>query len=235
MTNKPTQQQCQAPKFACYLLACFCHGYAGESLIGDLVEEYQYRALVDPFQAKLWFWKQTVSSLLLCMSDALASQKLLKIFVVVIPFLLLPVLVAFIGWLSAFDLFPQGIEGGWQTLLRGEIHRLVIEPLIWAQFPTSISELEFDMLLHLPSSIWALVAIAGFSFVYYRQNCSAHQLAALGYSLCFLPYLLGLLYIDQQSLMAKQVGPIIAFMLISIVYLLPVISILLYRKLNTHE
>lgn len=235
MSDNQVQQNAKAPRLACYLLSCFSYGYGGDEQIGDLLEEFQYRARQDSYQAKLWFWKQTLLTIVYSVSAILASERLLKAIVVTLPLLLLPALIGFVTWLSAFDSFPLGVEDGWQRLIRGEVHSLMVEPVIWGQMLASIPALEWDMLVDTPSILWALFSVACFGYFYSRGHWSAHKLAALGYSLCLLPYLAGFFYINQYQLLPKQVGPVLAFMLLNILYILPVISVLLYRKLKLDE
>jgi hypothetical protein len=61
------------PRLATWLLQRFASGLRGESLVGDLFEQYQEKS------SPAWYWRQVVTAILASMTSELAAHKLLAV------------------------------------------------------------------------------------------------------------------------------------------------------------
>lgn len=221
-----------APWFARQILQLSQRGESGESLSGDLLEEFSQRSEQDRAAARRWFWRQTLLSLKYSLEQWVHSPQTLKTILMVIPLLIVPALFGFICWLSAMDSMPSTVENGWQKLIQGQVHSLLLEPLLWPEYLRGVAEFEWSMFIDVKSVIWAALVISALNWMGRGLYLSAQQYAFRGFILAFLPYIGGLAVIITQQPVPQKVGPILAFMLISLIYLLPAVSLLSWRYLK---
>ena len=148
----------------------------------------------------------------------LASEDLLQKLAILVALILFPALIVMISWLSSMDNASEHI---WQNLLQGKVHSFLFESeVLHNGSVTFIAYADIEMYLNLPSMLWALLT---FVVLYIRNRFatfSAHQAAGWGLTLMLLPYVFGLIYIDLIGPDPKQVGPTVAFMTISIIYII---------------
>jgi hypothetical protein len=230
MTN--INDKYEVPALARFLLQRCLPVYSREGLLGDLNEEHAARATVDPSSATRWYWYQTLRTLLYVMSSVLGSIALLRVLVLALSFLLLPTLISMVAWLSNMnETSPEIME----YLLAGQMHNMLGDSYFWQQQLSAVGHIDFEMYLNVPSVLWAACCLFVLFYTQKKHPLSAHQIAAFGYGLMLLPYFVGLIYIDSMQLVPTKIGPIIAFMLISIVYLLGPIAYLILQQLNKQK
>ncbi|WP_102794650.1 hypothetical protein [Bowmanella denitrificans] len=230
MTSQNTPVQ--PPLLAQGLLQILAGQAKAAPLLGDLYEEFQQRAVSSIPAARAWYWQQTIHSLPYVVTHSLVIIKLLR-YTTYASLALVPVLVAFIAWLSSFDQFPTGVEQGMQRLITGQLPGLLTESAIWAQFPLALTEVEdLWFLVHPPALLWSLLSIAMGWYCYHRNRTTTAKLTGIFMMLIFTPYLIGKLYIFWYTPPARQVGPVLAFMVLHICYSLPPLACLLIKRLN---
>lgn len=221
---------CNPPRLAEGLLALLI-GRSAE-MLGDLSEEFLCRAAKDPRAAYYWYWQQVLRSLPYAVEHSVLLARL-SCLVVCACLILLPVLIAFVAWLSNFDVFPAGVEQGMQRLVSGQIAGLLTESAIWGQFPEALRRTEdLWFLMHPPALIWSLLSVAAAYLYYRRKASSAVGFAVMALMLVFMPYVVGKLYIFWHAPPAKQVGPLLAFMLLHICYSVPPLAYMAVKGLR---
>lgn len=215
------KQLAPPPRLAIKLLNVLVPSDLRDILVGDLNEEFWQRASIQPRDAALWFWRQALMTSAHYVSNYLVSENLLRKLVLLVTALLLPTLLVGIFWLSNVDEYSEYF---WSNLLEGKMHVIAITPEFWREGSFMIlhhaSLQDIEMYLHGPSAIWAMTA---FAVLYIRNRYStfsAHQAAGWGTTLMLLPYLSGLFFTQLSQLAPNQVGPVIATMTISIVYII---------------
>jgi hypothetical protein len=225
-----TSQPSNTPKFTHWILTKLLKNKINEEQVGDLLEEYQDRAKNNVGAANNWVHRQAALACLSVISKALTVERLAHYALYILSAVLFATLILFVGWLSHMDEAPA--EHIWSALMEGKVHQLLLEPLAWQSMLHS-AHMTFDigMYIHIPSIIWASLSLVGLFYVQKKQMVSILGYAALGLAAIALPYLWSLAYIATHDLVAKEVGPIIAFGVISALYLiLPVTHRVLVTK-----
>lgn len=153
------------------------------------------------------------------LAQYLATEALLKKLVIAVTLVLFPTLVVMISWLSNMD--HETSEYIWQNLLQGKVHNFLFDTEVLVLGSEKLVA-TFDLLMYfnVPAASWTLFALAALYIRNKRAAFSAHQAAAWCTILMLLPYLFGLVYIDIIQPQARHVGPPVAFMTLSIVYLI---------------
>lgn len=222
----------EPPGIATHLLRWTVPENLQETLLGDLVEEFLQRTQVDPQQAKNWYWRQSMTTSIHYVTRYITSEDLLRRLTILVAMVLFPALVSMIAWLSSMDSASEHI---WQNLLLGKVHAFLFESEVLVNGSGAlISSAEIGMYINVPSILWALLT---FSVLYLRNrfsDFSAHQAAGWGLAMMLSPYVFGMIYIDIIHPEPKQIGPTVAFMTISIVYIiLPLAWFILRKSKNT--
>ncbi|BDX07927.1 permease prefix domain 2-containing transporter [Planctobacterium marinum] len=218
------------PLLAQRILNLVVPNHLKESLTGDLEEEFAHRAMTNDKQATHWFWRQTMQTSLHYFSQYLATEAMLKKLVIITTLVLFPTLLIMISWLSNMD--TETSEHVWNNLLQGKIHSFLFEAEVLALGSEKLAT-DFDLLMYFntPAALWTVFALAVLYFRNKKAAFSAHQAAAWSTVLMLLPYLFGLIYIEIIEPQARHVGPPVAFMALSIVYLILPSSSLVLRKM----
>lgn len=219
------------PHLAQKILNLVVPNHLKESLTGDLEEEFAHRAMTNDKQATQWFWRQTMQTSLHYFSQFLATEAMLKKLVIITTIILFPTLLIMISWLSNMD--TDTSEHIWNNLLQGKIHSFLFEAEVLALGSEKMAS-DFDLLMYfnIPAALWSLFALAVLYFRNKNKDFSAHQAAAWSTILMLLPYLFGLIYIEIIEPQARHVGPPVAFMALSIVYLILPTSYLVLSKIT---
>lgn len=170
------------------------------------------------------------------LSRYLVSENFLRKFILLLVTVLFPTLLLAIYFLSSVDNSSEYI---WKNLLDGKMHAVILTSEFWlVAVETAVNYGELDdlgMYFNIPSAIWAVTVFAVLYTRNKRGNFSAHQAAAWGATLMFLPYLVGLVYIQLNHLAPKQIGPVIAIMTISIIYIMLPLSWFVLKKISSDD
>lgn len=203
-----------------------------DSLMGDLEEEFKSREVMNNRLAKHWYWRQTMNTSLHYFTQYLATENLLKKLVIITTLILLPTLLIMVSWLS--NMTHDTSEQIWQNLLHGKIHSFLFEAEVLTLGSEKIVS-GFDLLMYfnVPAALWTVFALAVLFVRNKRGHFSAHQAAAWSSVLMLLPYLFGLIYIEIIEPEARHVGPPVAFMALSIVYLIIPCAALVLKKISS--
>lgn len=218
----------EPPKIASRILQFFTPAEIRNELVGDLHEEYSHRIHQNPKAAAQWYWQQTIRTSCHYVTRFIASETLLRKLVILISLILFPALLVMISWLSVINTASDHI---WQNLLAGKVHSFIFEPEVVVNGTDALLQYaEFEMYLNWPSFFWSLFTLFLLVVRNKTSTFTAHQLTAWGTTMMFLPYIFGLVYIDIIDPAPKQVGPTVAFMTLSIVYIILPLTYFIVRK-----
>ncbi|MCC2606392.1 permease prefix domain 2-containing transporter [Planctobacterium marinum] len=207
------------PALANRILNLVVPAHLRESITGDLEEEFTTLLKYNKQNATRWYWRQTMQTSLHFFAQYLATESLLKKLVIAVTLVLFPTLVLMISWLSNMD--HDTSEHIWQSLLQGQVHTFLFEAEVLSLGTDKLlSDFDLGMYFNTPATLWTLFALAALYIRNKRADFSAHQAAAWCTMLMLLPYLFGLIYIEIIQPQARHVGPPVAFMTLSIVYLI---------------
>lgn len=207
------------PLLANRILRLMLPAHLKDCIAGDLEEEFAKRHTQNKSQAIRWYWRQTMQTSIHYLAQYLATEALLKKLVIAVTLVLFPTLVVMISWLSNMD--HETSEYIWQNLLQGKVHNFLFDTeVLLLGSEKLIATFDLLMYFNVPAALWALFALAALYIRNKRAAFSAHQAASWCTILMLLPYLFGLIYIDIIQPQARHVGPPVAFMTLSIVYLI---------------
>ena len=220
------------PKAALLLMSIILPKQIKNSLIGDLIEEYELLIADGSKDANAWFWKQAMETNLIYVSSLLRRPSFLRKLNILIPFILFTFASLLITWLSHMGSLNGYSEGMWQRLLEGKIHLALFEPTFWQEINQLLLKVgSLSMYLHLPSMLFAATSLLVLYKLDKKLNFSALKMAVWGYGFMLLPYTWALIHINTHPLMPKQIGPLLAFGLITVFYMLLPVSYVVNKKL----
>jgi hypothetical protein len=119
----------------------------------------------------------------------------------------------------------------WEMVLAGEMHKALFVAEYWRDQPEAVSRIhDLGMFINFNSAMWVGVAMALVVFVGSRKQDSLATATMLGFVLMVAPYALSIVYLDIAQLHPKKIGPIIAFTLFNVFYMLPLMAFWLNRR-----
>ena len=77
------------PPLACWILEAVVPSSSPHAVVGDLMEEYSYRAARDSFAAARWFWSQTLRSVPVLLVAAARTDWLVNLRVALVAYVLM--------------------------------------------------------------------------------------------------------------------------------------------------
>lgn len=232
-SNTNTQSEPLVLTLTNRLLGMFLPSYSKDALIGDLREEYFQRLTVNRFSANMWIIRQLLVTLATATKSAVVGESFLKGMAIVACLAVAPTLFFMVAWLSNMD---QTSPKVWQLLLGANMHAIATYGNFWQQVPEAVSKIDdLHMFIHYWSVAWSGVALLVIGSVRYFKNVSAHQIALMGLIAMATPYMLGWMYINTMVLAPTQIGPIIAFMLFNILYMIVPITRWVVKAANKRE
>lgn len=221
------------PKAALLLMSVTLPKQIKHNLIGDLIEEYELLIEGGSKDANAWFWKQAIETNLIYISSLLRRPSFLRKLNLLMPFVLFILATLLITWLSQMDSLDGYSEGMWQRLLEGKVHLALFEPAFWQEINQILSKVgNISMYFDIPSMLFAAVNLFVLCKLDKKLNFSALKMAIWGYGLMLVPYTWALIHINTQPLMPKQIGPLLAFGLITLFYMLLPVSYMVNKKLT---
>ena len=200
----------------------------GDAIVGDMREEFALREQSSPLTARLWIISQytrTLSSgaLRQCGTTIGLSRMMLLATIVV-----LPVLFGMVAWLSNMDETTPQL---WEMVLAGEMHRTLFVGAYWQDQFYAIGRVDnLHMFINVNSAIWVIASMGLVILVGIQKPDAIRFATGLGVALMVVPYVVSLIYLDIAQLPPKKIGPIIAFTLFNIFYMLPMMAWWLRRQ-----
>jgi hypothetical protein len=218
----------QPPKLAIWMLNTLLPDSVKDDISGDLTEEFNYSKHTT-LKTYCQFWQQTLTT---CWRYSMTKQLFTSLVLTFVSLITTYLLVKAVIFLSVAD-NPLFLKDYW---LNGNVYLLFTEEFFWSNsFGENAYQFEWNMFMHMPSIIWALSVGA---LIYsinrsVRLNLSSYIVLAL--IACFAPYVYGMLTLRFTDMSPKETGPIIAFMWISIIYLILPLSVGVMRKLYANR
>ena len=191
-----------------------------DSVLGDLQEEFQERAKINLRSAYIWYWRQAFEVII----SVEKHNSALAITLTQVSFLFLAVVFVFsfhlIGWLAYADEPATLSSGTWPRVLGGHVYLLFSESQFWQFAPVFWGKLDgVAFLLNFDSSLVCLLLVLAYCCSLGFKRRSFLFSFCAGACLLFLPAVLGILFLSQNTLLMHQVGPVLAIMIFPVVYL----------------
>lgn len=205
---------------AFYLLKVVLPKSIQEDICGDLQEEFLHlqQNPANQMKAIKWLWLQTLSC---SWRFIMTQQRFYSVLLIAMCLLLVFTLVVAINFLSVAE--PTAFKQDFW--INGHVHQLFTDPALWQSVNKGLlSKFTVDLLFHPTAMLYALFS---FTLVYWLdKKCRFSSLiyALLSLVALALPYVGGFMYFQLNDVALKQSGPIIAFMWLSVVYLLPLFT-----------
>ena len=233
--NSTKEQQFAPPRIATYIAKLFLPDRIADNVIGDMEEEFVKIAQQDQRLAKSWYWQQTMETSMIYFSKKVTAPMFfnkLNVFISVIAFIILTGLIAL---LSSMDDPSIISENFWEELLRGNIFVALISESFWSNWGTWFSGFHIKWIIDVPSTVYSVLCLSVLFYMKKKTHVSLSFFVIFGYILTFLPMILGFLYLSNNVLQPTQVGPIIAFMLLSMMYMLLPVAYLINQKIKSDK
>lgn len=211
------------PKLANLLMKWLLPEEVRDEIIGDFYEEYSTNPS-NSLSKSLNYWYQTLLTI--------GHYKMTKFHVVktavyslsVGIFLMLTVAVAFISNSGDEAVYSQAY---WTN---GQIHKFFLEPSYWQFFGEASNRLTINLFLNVPSILWASVCICILLFISKKPWLTTPIIVTTSLAMLLAPYAIGVVIFQLNSIPLHESGKIIAFMWLSIWYLILPVS----YALNSH-
>ncbi len=237
MMNKLSniQSETQPPRLANKIMSLLLPARFLDNVLGDLEEEYYELAERDVKSANKWYWQQSMATSMIYLQKRLGSVEVLGRLNFYLPLAIFVIVVGLISLLSSLD-NPEFISSTfWDELMQGQLHTALFSDNFWHNFWSFIKTSSLPMFIHLESLLITAVNLLILIYLSKKQQASALKLALWGYTLSFVPYAWSIIHIANNDLVAKQIGPIIATGVLSLLYMLLPVSYLVHRKLKRQK
>lgn len=226
--NMPSNKPPLVTRFFCVLLIKVYGPWAGDNILGDMLEEFDMRKQTSALTARLWIASQYTRTLSIGVLRQCTTPVGISRIVTLVTLVVLPLLVSLVAWLSNMDTTTPQL---WEMVLAGEMHRILFVTEYWQDLPYALSHVnDIDMFISPKSALWACAAIAAVNWIRSKTTAPLPLCCALALILMAAPYIISLVYLQTAQPVPKQIGPIIAFSLLTVFYMLPMIAFWLHRQ-----
>jgi hypothetical protein len=219
INNKP-------PRLALVLLNKLLPDSVNDDISGDLIEEFNQSSKT-LFKSKYTFWLHTLSTCLRYNMNNKAAVSLVLAFISIGLFYGLIVAITFLSNADNTLVFDNSY---WTN---GAVHLFFFEAEFWQLFGNQeLSETSWQLFINIPSVLWFLFSCTWLYCLDKKYLLNLQSFAILALTFLSLPYLLGVAYFNLFDVPLRESGPIIAFMWLSILYLILPLSFGLIRKVH---
>ncbi|MFT4809006.1 MAG: hypothetical protein ACI9LX_002344 [Paraglaciecola sp.] len=220
INNKP-------PRLALVLLNKCLPDSVNDDISGDLIEEFNQSDNSNLVNQYL-FWRNTLST---CWRYSMNKQLFLSLGMSAVSLTIFYMLIKAVVFLSVAD-DPLFYKDYW---MNGDIHLLFVEDFFWSySFGSNAYELDWGMLVNDWSVIWSIISYTVLHILDRRHKFRLFGYVSLAFVVCFTPYFYGMLILRFNDVPLTEVGPLVAFMWISIIYLILPLSYGLITKMHHH-
>jgi len=196
-----------------------------DDISGDFMEEF-HQSNETLLKSKYTFWLHTLST---CWRYSMNKQLALSLGMTAVSLTIFYMLIKAVVFLSVAD-DPLFYKDYW---MNGNIHLLFSEGFFWSNsFGSSAYELDWPMLVNDWSVIWSTISFTILSILDKRYKFRLFGYFSLAFIACFTPYFYGMLTLRFNAVPMTEIGPLVAFMWISIIYLILPLSFGLIRKVH---
>ncbi len=229
------------PIIAEWLLSlCLPSAYKNE-VLGDLAEEFNQDIVRNKNYrlARIKYWQQALKTPIEytiihgknSVFDTNLQQNIM-LFIGSITFISCYLLIT---WLSNINGAEEIILDVSSKLQHGNIHKILIQTMFWPLATTSIYEIKsLSYLFQFEALMWTFISVKLITFYRYKSRISKANFFIFSFIWLLIPYVFGAIYLKLNLLPIQQVGPIVAFMLFSILYLILPITYMNFKNFSTH-
>lgn len=218
INNKP-------PRLALVLLNKLLPDSLNDDISGDLIEEFNQSDRSNLVNHYL-FWMSTFST---CWRYTMNKPLYLSLGLAIISLTIFYILIKAVVFLSVAD-DPLFFKDYWMD---GDIHLLFAEGFFWSNsFGSNAFKLDWGMLVHDWSVTWSIISFTVLQLLEKRHKFRLIGYVCLAFIVCFTPYFYGMLTLRFNELPLTEIGPLVAFMWISIIYLILPLSVGLIQKIH---
>jgi len=222
----------QPPRIASMLLQGILPHNVRDDICGDLEEEFNRYILTEKgvVRAKIWFWGQCLKT---CTRYLMTTPRLLSFLAIFMTVLMLAALSMSILFMSS------GIDDEYiisqSFWLNGRVHQLFFEPAFWS-LASEIFGGDFTLasFIDVRSVLFSMTALCVLRRLDNKFDYHITNYIGLGLCIMLAPYVYGYVIFQVNDLALKQAGPLIAFMLLPIMYMAGPICFGAIKKLNRH-
>lgn len=221
--NLTPETATSSSKLAIWLMTKLANSTYRTELVGDLQEEYSARQSEGVKAADRWLWRQALLAIADGQRARTTHPDFIRFICIVLSLTGMFTLFGFVVWLSNMDGTTDAL---WQQLLAGNVIQIAVSGDFWREALPQFSAAQIDvfMFIHYPA-IAALAVWSTFMYITLRRfSLSTAQTWLIGMIAMSIPYLWGSVYIDMVQPEARQVGPILAFMILTPFYILPALT-----------
>jgi hypothetical protein len=210
------------PNLALLLLKFVTPATFKDYLIADLHEEFDERAAINVKKAKIWYWKQAITSTYQFSKLLFTTAKLVNLFILIIAPVIFILLLMTITGISHMDNADPLIMS---YILKGQVHNLLLNDFVLSiGYERFVSVFSLDIYYSSSALYWCLLSLVMIAVLNAKLTLTRHIITLLSCALMLAPYFGGLLYIGIMDPEQSKIGGIMAFMVFPIVYmLLPIV------------
>jgi len=214
------------PSLAKLLLTVILPAHVTDEICGDLEEEFQLKIQEQPHSsaAHRWYWHQALNT---SFHYSCTTEKLIPIVIMLFSLIIFFLLYSAIALLSYGDK-AFFVDDFWYN---GNVHLLFLEAKFWHHISDVFSyDFSFTMLMNKNAMLWSLIAFFLLMTLKSSARLSVCRFTLIGMVLMFVPYLYGVMHFYVLHLPSNQVGPLIAFMWLPLLYLICPVAYLVSTK-----
>ena len=220
------------PTVARLITSLLAPKYYRDEILGDLDEEYQHRLKSGLRIANSWYWKQTIQSGYIFAADRIfkIAPAFSTLFINLILAIAAIFFVSCLSWMSDVEAFSNGY---FESLANGSAHLTFFEPYFWQNLDilAGYTIANVDMLFESRAAIYSVTCAVWLYFFQKKDHVSVSKFIIYGYTLTFLPYLIGLVVMQYNDIPAIYTGPMLATMTITILYMSVALTWLINQKI----
>ena len=238
MKNKPLSKP---PIIAEWLLSLCLPNTIKNEILGDLAEEFNQKIAksANHQMVKQKYWQQALTTSIQyaiihgknSLIDANSQQKIMLL-IGTIFFISIYLLITWLSNINSteginFDIFTE--------LQNGNVHKILTQTGFWPLATTSMYEIKgLSYLFQFEALVWTFISVKILAFCRQKNTISKATFFIFSLLWLFIPYVFGAIYLKLTLLPIQQVGPIVAIMLFSILYLILPITYMNVKNLSTH-
>ena len=211
-------------------------------VLGDLYEEFESRCETDHQHAHGWFWQQCLLSSKEYVKAHIQHPVVLQALLFCLATVLFFCVSLLVLWLSKMDSLEGFSQGFWHTLLEGNVHLALFEQAFWQGVPEYVRFTPnqgvlntLAMFVNLPALLISSIFTCAMLWIAKNRELNSWFVFLSGVFLLTAPYLIGIIMLSTFDYKPTQVGPILAVMLLSFMYMVMPVSWLIGKHVRARQ
>ncbi len=213
------------PKIGLFLLEICLPNSVKDEIIGDLHE--QYYESEEPISIKqLNFWYQSAIVIWRCI---MFTKKTLALALCVMSCAVLFICIAAITFISNSTDAEAFSKPYWTD---GNFYQFFLDPILYSHISNNMVDgISPQLFINIPSILWMLGGIAIVLLLKKASKLNLQTIAVVSLVLLVGPYIWAVFSFKTNNVPLRESGPILAFMLINVVYLVVPLTILFIKEM----